>query len=233
MSQDTILLEHRFTLLCEGAADQNFVKELLKKRGGLPEFNFLDPQKYYSASKFGEMLNAIQGDLKSFSRLKGVLIIADSASDPVQTVKNIREQVREAGDFPVHKGSNKAMPEASAAPVGMPPVHITLLPTESTPGGLETLCVEVLLKKYPWAGACLEKYLTCDQIEASNWPTEKLDKARYHCLVAALHRDDPSKAVSSAFRQPKGTNAKPLIDVMDPIFDNIGKRIKDFCDALA
>ena len=118
-------------------------------------------------------------------------------------------------------------------PVGMPPVYITLLPTDSTPGCLETLCVEVLLKQYPWAEACLKKYLTCDQIEASNWPAEKLDKARYHCLVAALHRDDPSKAVSSAFRQPKGTTAKPLIDVMDPIFDDIAKRIKDFCDALA
>ena len=233
MSQDTILLEHRFTLLCEGAADQNFVRELLKKRGSYPEFNFLDPKEHYSVSNFGRMLGQIQGDLKSFSRLKGVLIIADSASNPGQTVKNIREQVREAGNFPLHPSSSMAAPNVPAATTGMPPVHITLLPTESTPGGLETLCVEVLLKQYPWAEACLKKYLTCDQIEASNWSAEKLDKARYHCLVAALYRDDPSKAVSSAFRQPEGSNTKPLIDVMDPIFDDIAKRIKDFCDALA
>ena len=233
MSQDPISLKHEFTLLGEGAADQNFVKELLKKRGGFPEFNFLDPQKYFSVSNFGKMLNAIQGDLKSFSRQKGVLIIADSASDPAQTMKDILKQVKQAGNFPVHPGSSMATLNVAAATADMPPVCITLLPTESDPGGLETLCVKALLKKYSWAEACLNKYLTCDQIKASKWPPEKLDKARYHCLVAALHRDDPSKAVSSAFRQPEGSNTKPLIDVMDPIFDDIAKRIKDFCDALA
>jgi hypothetical protein len=62
---------------------------------------------------------------------------------------------------------------------------------------------------------------------------EKIDKARYHCLVAAINRDDPSKAVSYAFRQPGATNAKPLIDVRDPIFNDIARGVKEFCDALA
>ncbi len=232
MSQEPIRQEHQFTLLCEGAADQNFVKALLKRRSGYPDFNFLDPKEHYGATNFEKMLTAIQGDQKSFSRLKGVLIIADSASSPDQTIKEIRRQVNQAGKFPLYTGSNTGTLAAPAAAVGTPPVYITLLPTENTPGCLETLCVRVLLEPYAWANACLEKYLGCDQIKANSWSPEKLDKARYHCLVAALHREDPSKAVSNAFRQPQGPNAKPLIDVMDPIFDDIAKRIKDFCDAM-
>ena len=76
---DPIRLEHPLVLLCEGAADQNFFRKMIEKRTGYPPFSFLDPYKYYGVTNFEKMLSAIQGDQKGFSRLKGILILADSA----------------------------------------------------------------------------------------------------------------------------------------------------------
>ncbi|MGC9261039.1 MAG: DUF3226 domain-containing protein [Phycisphaerae bacterium] len=229
---DLIRLEHPLILLCEGAADQNFFKEMIEKRAGYPHFNYLNPTEHYGATNFEAMLKAIQGDQKSFSRLKGILILADSATDPQKTFKNICDQVRRAGAFPVPTAPGQtALPDPNVNK-GMPAVCIMLLPTDTQPGALETLCVKVLLKQYPWAQDCLNSYLKCDKIDAHNWPAEKLDKARYHCLVAAIHRDDPSKAVSNAFRAMGGGSKPPLIDVTDPIFDETALRINEFCGAL-
>jgi hypothetical protein len=140
--------------------------------------------------------------------------------------------VQRAGNFPVPTSlSATAFPDP-AKNAGMPAVCIILLPTDTQPGCLETLCVKVLLEQYPWAAPCLNNYLSCDQITAFKWPVEKRDKARYHCLVAAIHRDDPSKAVSNAFRAMGGGSKPPLIDVTDPIFDETARRINEFCGAL-
>ncbi len=229
MRSNPILLEHQFTLLCEGAADQNFFLKLLEMRGGYPPFNCLDPKEHHGATNFNNMLKAIQGDQKSFSRQKGVLILADSASDPQATFQNICDQVQRAGNFPVPTSlSATAFPDP-AKNAGMPAVCIILLPTDTQPGCLETLCVKVLLEQYPWAAPCLNNYLSCDQITAFKWPVEKRDKARYHCLVAAINKDDPSKAVSSAFRTHE--NKLPLIDVTNTVFNPIADRIKTFCAA--
>lgn len=232
MSIDPIPQNHHFTLLCEGAADQSFFKIMLEKRGGYPPFNYLNPKEHYGATNFDKMLQAIQGDLKSFTHLKGVLILADSASNPADTFKNICSQLKHAGKFPLPTAPGVTATPDPNVNKGMPAVRIMFLPTDTDPGCLETLCVKVLLDHYPWAEACLKTYLSCDKITAHGWPVEKLDKARYHCLVAAIHRDDPSKAVSNAFRSSGGGNQPPLIDVGHPVFDETAKRIRDFCSAL-
>ena len=232
MSTNPSEQKHQFQLLCEGATDWNFFENLLEKRGGYPSFNRLDSKEHYGATNFDKMLNSIQGNQISFTRLKGILILADSATDPQKTFKNICDQVRRAGAFPVPTAPGQtALPDPNVNK-GMPAVCIMLLPTDTQPGALETLCVKVLLKQYPWAQDCLNSYLKCDKIDAHNWPAEKLDKARYHCLVAAIHRDDPSKALSYAFHATGGGSKPPLIDVTDPIFDETAQRISEFCGAL-
>ena len=229
---DPIRLKHPLVLLCEGAADQNFFRRLIERRTGYPPFNFLEPRDHHGVTAFGSMLRAIQGDQKGFSRLRGVLILADSAGNPQATFRRICRQVRCAGAFPVPTAPRVTAPPDPGANPGMPAVCIMLLPTDAQPGGLETLCVEVLLKRYPWAQDCVKSYLRCGQSGAGNWPAEKLDKARYHCLVAAIHRDDPSRAVSNAFGRSDGDRRPALIDVTDSVFDEIAQRVRDFCAAV-
>ncbi len=232
MNGTTTQQPNAFSLLCEGAADQNFFKALSEKRG-LPKFDYLDPSKHYGVTNFKTMLMAIQGNIKSFSTLNGVLILADSASNPAATFAGICAQIKAAGKkLPVPSDLSVTARAHPATNAGMPAVRVMLVPGDDRPGCLETLCVEVLLEKNAWAEGCLDEYLSCGKSSAVTWSAEKLDKARYHCLVAALHRDDPSKAVSRAFGRSGTDSSQPLIDVTHPIFDSIAKRIQDFCGSL-
>jgi hypothetical protein len=102
------------------------------------------------------------------------------------------------------------------------------LPDEKTPGGLEALLAQAIEEKTgEWIRECVNAFLRCDKIEAHSWPPEKLDKARFHSMVAALNRDDPSKSASTSFKDPS-----PLIDVEAPCFDSVFEKVKAFCDAV-
>jgi hypothetical protein len=108
-----------------------------------------------------------------------------------------------------------------------PAIAVTLIPDNVVPGGLESLFVRAILAENPWIENCVEAFLRCDQITAHTLEPEKLGKARYHSMVAALHRDDPSRAASATFRDP------PVIPIASPIFKELSDRIKLFCDTVA
>ncbi len=183
----------------------------------------LPPKDAYGVTNVGRMLLALKGDRSGFSKLKGILIVADSTDHPAAVFERIRKQIAFVGGYPV-----PATPSTVAARTqNHPAVAVTLLPDDTTPGGLETLCVMDILERHPWAATCLDSYLNCDQIVAGTWPAEKLGKARYHCLVAALNRDDPARAVSQAFR---GEN--PVIDLGARCFDGVFNRLAQFCSTV-
>jgi hypothetical protein len=97
---DVIEIENEITILCEGLADQNFIKKIIEVRGGLPPIDFLPPSIYYGRDRFDQMLIALKGTGVSFSRIKGVLIIADSHDEPASTFRYIRDQIRSVRDYP-------------------------------------------------------------------------------------------------------------------------------------
>jgi hypothetical protein len=220
---DPIPIGHEITILCEGAADQNFIKELIKERGGFPPIDFLPADRFYGRSSFDRMLIALKGTGDPFSRVKGVLIIADSHDVPNDTFAYICEQIRSVPDFPVPRQLLKPAP----ATPGHPSVAIMLLPDESTPGALESLFAQELENKHKWVTACLDAYLKCGQITAHQWTPEKHAKARYHSMVAALHHADPSRSASTTF-----TSNPPVMSTKACTFDSVEKRIKDFCSAI-
>jgi hypothetical protein len=220
--EDILELKEELVFLCEGKADQNFLRKLTKKRDGFPEFDTLDPDKFYSNNQFDRMLTALKGNAIAFSKIKGVLIVADSGNDPQKTFEEICKQIKKAGGFGV-----PSAPLEIAQTEKHPAIAVMLLPDEKNPGGLETLCVKEILSKKFWVKNCLESFLQCDKIQVHTWSPEKQDKSRYHCLVAALNESDPSKAVSSAFKEPH-----PLIDVTSTCFDEIAKKLIDFCDSV-
>lgn len=218
-----VRLEAELILLCEGEADRQFFRKLTEKRGGFPKFDIPFPNDGLAGSgAFSTMLTAIRGNRINFPRIRGVLIMADSTHDPAVMFNLVSQQIRAAGGYGV---PSKALEVAAVS--DYPAVAVMLLPDEDTPGALETLLAQEIIEREPWVSACVDQYLRCDKIGAHAWPAEKRDKARFHSMVAALHRDDPSRAASYAFRDPM-----PLIAVEASCFDDVERRIKDFCRAV-
>ena len=218
-----IELKHELVLLCEGLADQKFFRALMTVRKDFPPFDMLEPNNELSgAGGFQKMLVAIRGDRKGFSRIKGVLVVVDSASDPAQTFAAVRAQIAAAG-YPVPSAPLELAPAAN----GHPAIMVMLLPSEREQGGLETLCVRELSSRIPWVTECVDQFLKCGESTAHGWSPEKKDKARYHCMIAATNEDDPSRAVSYAFKTP------PVINVAADCFDAVEQRLRVFCAAVA
>lgn len=213
-------LTQEHVILCEGLADQNFLRKMQEHRNGMPAFDMLPPQEHFGSTNFDRMLVALRGDPTAFARLRGVLIVADSHDDPQQTFDQIKVQIERAGKYPV---PNKLL-EIAPRTADHPAVCVMLLPDEGNPGGLETLCFRYLTRQpHDWIKGCIEAFLRCDRIEAHTWGSETLDKSRYECAVAATNRADPSKAVSYAFKDPG-----PLVVVTDPCFNDVERRLKLF-----
>lgn len=214
-------LSNEVVLICEGSADKNFFRKLIEKRAGLPQFDipFPTPEKG-GVNAFEHWLRAIRGDQHGFSKLKGVLLVADSASNPTSTFKDICSQIKNATGYAIPTKPNEATPRVA----DYPQVAVMLIPNESTTGGLESLCVSEITSREPWISACVENYLSCGNIQALKWSPEKQDKARFHSMIAALNQNDPSRALSQAFKDPK-----PVISVEAPCFDAVYNNLKKFC----
>jgi hypothetical protein len=218
-----VKLEAELVVLCEGEADRQFLRKLTEKRPGFPKIDIPFPTNVlHGSGAFASMLQAIRGDRVGFSRIRGILIIADSTDKPAALFRAVQKQIRTVGGYGV---PSKALQVATSS--DHPAVAVMLLPDEKTPGALETLLVQEMVDKNPWIDTCVDQFLQCDKIDAYAWPAEKRDKAWFHSMVAALHREDPSRAASHAFRDPT-----PLIDVEASCFDDVERRMKDFCRAV-
>src|SRR5216683_5691835 len=135
-----VTLTHELTILCEGAADQNFLRKMVETRALFPPFNFLPTKEFYGSTNFGKMLLALKGDSHAFSRMKGVLVVADSHDDPMTTFVNIRTQIQAVGGYPVPQQLLDVAPSTA----GHPAVAVMLLPDEASPGALESLFIRAI-----------------------------------------------------------------------------------------
>ena len=153
------------------------------------------------------MLLAVQGAARGFQRLRGILIAADNSLGPEKTFAGIARQIKNA-KYPEPRGLGEVAGKTQMHPA----ISVTLLPDNVGSGGLESLFVRAILADHPWIENCVEAFLRCDQITAYTLEPEKLGKARYHSMVAALHRDDPSRAASATFRDPS------VIPIASPVF---------------
>jgi hypothetical protein len=207
-------LKEERVLLCEGLADERFFQKLIEQRG-LPKFDVFHAE---GKGKFPLLLRGIRGDPAGFSRVRGVLIVADSGDDPARSFASIRKQVKKAGSY--------SLPSApSSLSIGRPRVSILLLPIGS-PGSLESLCLRALVGRKQWLYQCLDEFLSCGQIGAMNWPPEKLAKARYCSAVAATYKRDPSQALSWAFKsRPKNP---AMLSAKSPAFNGVARALLAF-----
>ncbi|MBF0565776.1 MAG: hypothetical protein HQK89_11075 [Nitrospirae bacterium] len=217
-----IEINEEVVLIGEGLADENFFKKLIARRPVLTESCGANILNAEGVTKIATTLKGISR-AKGFRNVKGVLIAADSGSDPTKTFDDICKQIKSATGYNIPAKPLEIAPKTDDYPA----VAVMLLPDENTPGGLEALCVEEIIQKYPWVEDCVETFLSCGEIDITTWPVEKQGKARFHSMVAALNRDDPSRSLSKSFKDPN-----PIIDVSASCFDKVAEQLKDFCCAV-
>jgi hypothetical protein len=217
-------LKEKLALLCEGAADKAFFTKLIEKRN-LPRFDIPFPtSKEFGKDAFDRMLHALRGDPAGFARIQGILIVADGGTMPARTFSNIQRQIKNAGGYSV---PGQMFAPSTATP-GSPSIAIMLLPDDGSPGSLESLCEKALVGRKTWINRCVEQFLSCGRIEVLNWPPEKRAKARFHSVIAATYKRDPSRALSYAFKEPPA----PMINVKSSAFNGVERRIRSFCVAV-
>jgi hypothetical protein len=107
------------------------------------------------------MLLALTGTGHAFTRIKGVLIVADSHDEPEATFADIRGQIKARG-FP----EPKQLLQVAQRTADHPAVAVMLIPDETTPGGLETLLALDLVERNKWIVPCVDAFLKCDCVTA-------------------------------------------------------------------
>jgi hypothetical protein len=227
-------LKHEVVILCEGRADKAFFKKLITKRN-MPGFDVPFPEDtdeldggkkpLGGVGAFADMLRALRANPETFARLKGVLLVADSAHDPSEIFKKVCGKIQEAQHYGI-----PAKPLEIAPPNnGHPAVSVMLIPDEQHAGGLETLSLQYLRTKIPSVAECVEKYLACDDIKVLKWRSrENQDKVRLQCMIAATNEEDPNKSLAFSFSESSG----PIISVEAFCFNEVEKHLRNFCKAV-
>src|SRR5205823_9721677 len=133
--------------------------------------------------------------------LKGVLIVADSGDDSNAIFTLICKILSRDGPFDA--SAKFVRPETPFVVTAQPPGHlaisIMLLPPGGH-GGLETICAESAFRRRPWLRECVQTYLQCGDISATNWKSECYGKSVMQCIIAALHKPDPNKTLRYLFQ---------------------------------
>lgn len=230
--------ETNLVLLTEGRADKAFIRALIRAQE-LPDFDcpwpvsveddhsgFLGANKLHGRDKFGGMLEVLDVFLnlrpELCDRLRGVLIVTDARDDPDDSFRHVCDQIAILERF----GVPTAPLDVALSKDGRPPIAVMLFPGDGR-GSLETICIEDMKTRKPIVFEAMQTYLSTDPIAALSWSTEKSDKARLHCMIAATNERDPTKSLQYAF-----SSDTPIIDAGADCFLPVSEKIKSFCRAV-
>jgi hypothetical protein len=187
-------IKEPWVIVCEGDADKFFFRKLLALNDIIGvEAPF--PTKSDEGG-IGQFARFLQGLERYFDLLTGVVLVADSTNDRNKIFRDVCKKIKQANrdgslDYPIRKELKKIEGKAGRAPS----VVVITLPIDGA-GGLETLCVEALSRRYPKVRKCVESFLKCSGVD--KWGNqEKIDKARFQALIAGGNKDDPNKSLKN------------------------------------
>lgn len=231
-------LEANLVMLCEGASDNEFFERLIEKNK-LPPFSFPFPPHpkfvvdgapaLHGRDGFINMLTRLNDYFKLVpelnARMKGILLAVDAAENADETFQAVKKQVADAGEFGV---PNK--PQEIAKSSTRPALSIIVVSADGKKGSLESLCVEAMAKKFDAEAKCMESFFKCCPTDFAKWKTERYDKARLRCMIAATYEPDPSRSTGTAFSKAK--NKPAAIDIGDDVFKPLAEELKAFCEGV-
>ncbi len=208
----SIELVHSRVIICEGQADKEFFKRLIRERD-LPYFDIPNGE---GRGYFSTILKGIRvGSQKT--KLNAILVVSDNDSDPVRAFAEVQEQIRMATGYPV-----PPRPMEVAKIVGQPAVLIMMIPWKDIEGCLETLLKAIWERERPPMKICVDEFLRCTNV--TEWEIPKRDKAAIQCYIAGSNHEDPTKSLRWYLNKTQNIS----IPMNSPELDNIANTLRDF-----
>lgn len=167
-------------IVVEGKEDKLFFDALINHLS-LNDIQVLDIGGKTELRKYLETMIITPG----FDGVRSLGITRDANSNPKAALQSIRDALRSVR-LPV--------PEKALAPFGdQPKVTILILPSESTPGMLEDLCLQAVMQDP--AMFCVDQYFQCLQQRGLHLPS-KISKAKVQVFLGS--RPEPGKLLGVA-----------------------------------
>ena len=220
LPRDTLTLPH--LIVCEGAADEAFLRALGKQRG-LDEISIRHPGDVDRGGrggldKLGWLLRGIR-TWRGFERVTDILVVADNDTDPATNFARVRRQVTEAG-YPV---PDAPLLVAEATGDNLPRrMRILMLPWADRPGTLDMLCLGPARAAEPALAACAEAFAACARAAGRDHDARR-DQFLLRALLAAAHPRDPRLGLGQVWQRAPG-----LIPLAHADFDPIAGVLADF-----
>jgi len=167
-------------IVVEGKEDELFFEALIRHLS-------LNNIQVLSIGGKTELRRYLKAMIKTpgFDKVTSLGIVRDADSDPIATLKSIRNALSSAG-LPV--------PQKAVIPFGdKPKVAIMILPDENTPGMLEDLCLRAVSQDP--AMFCVDQYFQCLQQKRLILPS-KISKAKVQVFLGS--RPEPGKLLGVA-----------------------------------
>jgi hypothetical protein len=160
-------------LLFEGRDAERFFEALIKA-AGLPG---IQVQNFGGVDELHGFLKALVRTAAFRTRVSSLAIIRDAEDNPAAAFQSVCGVLRNVG-LPVPS-------QPRIVETFTPRIGVLILPDETTPGMLETVCLQAIAE-WPIM-ECVEEYFHCIQMRVGATP-KNLDKAKVHAYLSSMVR---------------------------------------------
>jgi hypothetical protein len=207
-------------VVCEGRADAAFFRALLDAYA-IKGFQVGFPSRATAKDKvgkdgFGSYLSELR-PRRGFDALKHIIVVTDCDDDANKSFTNARNQIEEAGGYPVPKEPN------TRAEGGPPSLTVMMIPGIGEEGNLETLLLRGLRDDLEHK-ECFEPFFKCAEVD--KFGIGIASKKRLAVIVAASNHKDPT---STTVRIWTNTHKKwnPLV-ITHPAYGKVVDFLRGF-----
>ena len=206
-------------IVCEGAADEAFLRALIQQRG-LPALSIrhpgdLDTGGRGGIDKLGWLLAGIRA-WNGFTAVTDLLIVADNDTDPDGNFARVGQQLANAG-YPV-----PAAPLAAAEAPNQPRVCVLMLPWTNEQGTLDALCLGPARAAAPGIASCVDAFAACVQASGQDHAQRQAAMA-LRVLLAGAHAKNPGIGLGRVWQDNPA-----LIPLDHAAFDRVARVLADF-----
>ncbi len=213
-------------ILCEGASDAQFLRALVRRTPGFPDFNVIPVgdvgNRVAGIGGFESALNGIQ-ILRRFDQLRTIILVADCDDDDAANFSLICDQINRTAPFGTPPRTRYVAPAAPLVPsTGAPVLAVAFIPWVGDRGHLEKLLLPAAAIASP--AEAVEVEAMAANIGVNTWPSVKhIAEAKLRSLLAVSNRADPRLPLSKIW-----TDAPHLIPITDPTFDQLATFLEGF-----
>jgi hypothetical protein len=206
-------------MICEGEDDKAFLETLIQSRG-LPEFQICRADECNSKGVDGKGVGGRSGFKHSLSGFKPIVgygavraILLVSDNDTKDSFSEVQEAFTECGH------TAPSTPQAVGTIDGRPSA-VLMIPSATTFGDLELLCLPEIHRVWPGAKTCVDAFMACTG--GDKWKKQSsINKTRARAAILGFHEEEPYRGIGHLFR-------KGLLDPSNTCFDAVADFLRNF-----